>query len=68
MKDIKIKGAFYMLELALTVLCWTGVVTLVFGMLTELIWIQHYAETCQQIQTYLSLVNSGIVKVFNEEA
>lgn len=56
-----------MLELALTVLCWTGVVTLVFGMLTGLIWIQHYAETCQQIQTYLALINNRIVEMDKED-
>lgn len=58
---------FIMLELALTVLCWTGVVTLVFGMLTGLIWIQHYAETCQQIQMYLALVINSIVEMKKED-
>lgn len=55
-----------MLELALTVLCWTGVVILLFGIVTTMVWIQHYSETCQSVQAYLSLIMSGIIKLEKE--
>lgn len=55
-----------MLELALTVLCWTGVVALLFGIVTTMVWIQHYSETCQSVQAYLSLIMSGIIKLEKE--